>query len=121
MMSTTHVAFSVSLTSIVLGTANPGILGVSAIASLLPDIDTSKSFIGRLFFPLSRWIETRTVHRGITHSFFATGMITLITYPLAAVGYSIFGKHSFSVTSGVGLLMSLPNQVLKRFIPVEGG
>ena len=92
MMSVTHVAFSVSLTSIVLGTANPGILGVSAIASLLPDIDTSKSFIGRLFFPISRWIETRTVHRGITHSFFATGMITLITYPLAAVGYSPIWK-----------------------------
>ncbi|MGK7896728.1 MAG: metal-dependent hydrolase [Xenococcus sp. (in: cyanobacteria)] len=92
MMSITHATFSVSLTSIVLGTANPAILGVSAIASLLPDIDTSKSFIGRLFFPLSCWIETRTVHRGITHSFFATGMITLITYPLAAIGYSPIWK-----------------------------
>ena len=76
MMSVTHAALSVSLTSIVLGTANPEVLAVSAIASLLPDIDTSKSFIGRLFFPISRWIETRTVHRGITHSFFATGVIT---------------------------------------------
>jgi inner membrane protein len=92
MMSVTHVAFSVSLTSIVLGTANPGILGVSAIASLLPDIDTSKSFIGRLFLPISRWIETRTVHRGITHSFFATGVITLITYPLAPLGYAYLWK-----------------------------
>ena len=88
MMSITHATFSVSLTSIVLGTANPAILGISAIASLLPDIDTSKSFIGRLFFPISRWIETNTVHRGITHSFFATGMITLITYPISAFGYS---------------------------------
>jgi hypothetical protein len=49
MMSLTHAAFSVSLTSIVLGTANPEVLAVSAhreadpcgIASLLPDIDTS--------------------------------------------------------------------------------
>ena len=100
MMSLTHAAFSVSLTSIVLGTANPEILGVSANclqqrfapASLLPDIDTSKSFIGRLFLPVSRWIETRTVHRGITHSFFATGVLTLISYPLAAVGYSHIWK-----------------------------
>ena len=92
MMSVTHAAFSVSLTSIVLGTANPEVLAVSAIASLLPDIDTSKSFIGRLFLPISRWIETRTVHRGITHSFFATGVLTLVTYPLAAVGYSHLWK-----------------------------
>jgi inner membrane protein len=53
MMAPTHIAFSVSLTSIVLGTANPEILGTAALASLLPDIDTSKSSIGRLFFPLS--------------------------------------------------------------------
>jgi inner membrane protein len=88
MMTPTHIAFSVSLTSIVLGTANPEVLATAAIASLLPDIDTSKSFIGRLFFPLSRWLESRTVHRGITHSFFATGVITLATYPVAVYGYS---------------------------------
>ena len=88
MMSVTHAVFSVSLTSLVLGTANPEVLGTAAIASLLPDIDTSKSSIGRLFFPLSSWLETRTVHRGITHSFFATGLITLATYPLAFLGYA---------------------------------
>ena len=87
-MAPTHIAFSVSLTSIVLGTANPQVLATAAIASLLPDIDTSKSSIGRLFFPLSSWLEKRTVHRGITHSFFATGIITLVTYPLAVLGYT---------------------------------
>jgi inner membrane protein len=88
MMTPTHIAFSVSLTSIVLGTANPEVLGTAALASLLPDIDTSKSSIGRLFLPLSSWLETRTVHRGITHSFFATGIVTLATYPLAVLGYA---------------------------------
>ena len=92
MISVTHAAFSISLTSIVLGTSSPEILGISAIASLLPDIDTSKSLIGRLFLPISRWIETRTVHRGIIHSFFATGVITLITYPLAPLGYAYLWK-----------------------------
>ena len=100
MMSLTHAAFSVSLTSIVLGTANFEVLSIAANclqqrfapASLLPDIDTSKSFIGRLFLPISRWIETRTVHRGITHSFFATGVLTLITYPLAPLGYAHIWK-----------------------------
>lgn len=87
MMAITHVAFSTSLTSLALGTANPAVLGMAAIASLLPDIDTSKSLIGRLFFPLSRWLESHAVHRGITHSFFATGVLTLATYPLAAFGH----------------------------------
>ena len=100
MMSVTHAVLSVSLTSIVLGTANFEVLAIAAhreadpcgIASLLPDIDTSKSSIGRLFLPISRWIETRTVHRGITHSFFATGVLTLMTYPLAPLGYAYLWK-----------------------------
>ncbi len=87
MMTPTHITFSLAMTSIMTGTANLELLGVAAIASLLPDIDTSKSFIGRLFFPLSRWLETNTVHRGITHSFFATGVITLVSYPIALMGY----------------------------------
>ncbi|HAC62886.1 MAG TPA: metal-dependent hydrolase [Cyanothece sp. UBA12306] len=87
MMTPTHMMFSVSLTSIVLGTANLELLGVAALASLLPDIDTSKSYIGRLFFPISSWLEANTVHRGITHSFFASGVVTLFTYPIALSGY----------------------------------
>ncbi|PSF33910.1 metal-dependent hydrolase [Aphanothece hegewaldii CCALA 016] len=88
MMTPTHIAFSVALTSITLGTANPEILGVAALASLCPDIDTSKSLIGRLFFPISRWLESHTIHRGITHSFFASGVVILVSYPLALNGYS---------------------------------
>jgi inner membrane protein len=88
MMSVTHIAFSVALTSITLGTANPEILGIAAVAALLPDIDTGKSSLGRLLFPVSSWLEKRTVHRGITHSFFASGVVTLAAYPLALLGYS---------------------------------
>ena len=88
MMAVTHTAFSVSLTSIALGTANLEVLAIAAFASLLPDIDTSKSVIGRLFFPLSRWLETKSVHRGITHSFFASGVLTIATYPIAVFGYA---------------------------------
>lgn len=87
-MSVTHIAFSVALTSITLGTANPEILGIAAVAALLPDIDTGKSSLGRIFFPVSSWLEKRTVHRGITHSFFASGVVTLAAYPLALLGYS---------------------------------
>jgi inner membrane protein len=58
---------------------------VAALASQLPDVDTSKSTVGRILFPLSRFIEKRLPHRSVTHSFLATGIFTLATYPIALV------------------------------------
>ncbi len=83
MMGITHTAFSLTLTSLALGTANPMALGIAAIASQFPDIDTSSSVIGRLLLPISHFIECRFPHRTVTHSFLATGVITLVTYPIA--------------------------------------
>ena len=82
MMATTHTAFSLTFTSLALGTANPIALLIAAVASQLPDVDTSKSTIGRIFFPISRFIEKHLPHRSITHSFLATGIFTLATYPI---------------------------------------
>ncbi len=41
----------------------------SIFASLLPDIDHTRSLIGKAFFPLARWIDRHFGHRTITHSF----------------------------------------------------
>jgi inner membrane protein len=82
MMTPTHLAFTVAGTSLLLGTANPLALIIGALGSTLPDIDTSKSTIGRIFFPISHFIEQHLPHRSITHSFLATGIFTLATYPL---------------------------------------
>lgn len=82
MMALTHAAFSVAVTSVALGTGNPAVLAIAAISSQLPDIDTSKSHVGRIFFPISKYLEKRFAHRSISHSLLATGIITLITYPL---------------------------------------
>lgn len=82
MMNLTHTALSVTVTSIALGTADPFVLGTAAIASQLPDVDTSKSVIGRVLFPLSHFLEKRYPHRSITHSFVATSAIALLSVPL---------------------------------------
>ena len=82
MMAITHMAFSVAISSITLGTGNPLILAVSAIASQFPDVDTSKSHIGRILFPISNFLENRFAHRSISHSFLASGIVTLISFPL---------------------------------------
>ena len=74
MMGFTHTAFSLTLTSLATGTANPTALVIAAIASQFPDIDTSSSVIGRLLLPISHFIECRFPHRTVTHSFLATGV-----------------------------------------------
>jgi inner membrane protein len=60
-------------TSLILGTADPLPLGLAILGSQLPDLDTTQSTIGKIFFPLSSWIEDRFPHRSITHSLLATG------------------------------------------------
>ncbi|MEA5511931.1 hypothetical protein VB715_19335 [Crocosphaera sp. UHCC 0190] len=45
MMTPTHIAFSVSLTSIVLGTANLELLGVAAIAIISININSAGGII----------------------------------------------------------------------------
>lgn len=82
MMAKTHILFSLTLTSFVLETTHPVVLATAALVSQLPDVDTSASFVGRIFFPLSRWLEQRFPHRTITHSFSATALIALLVLPL---------------------------------------
>lgn len=86
MMNFTHTTGSIALTSIALGTADPSVLCIAAIASQLPDVDTSKSAIGRVLFPISHFLEQRYPHRSITHSFLATGVVALLSMPLVYLG-----------------------------------
>jgi inner membrane protein len=87
MMVATHTVFSVAITSLVMGTANPMVLGLSAVAAQLPDVDTSKSFPGRVLFPLSHWLERRFPHRSISHSFLATVVFSLVVLPALTWGF----------------------------------
>ncbi|MBX3279704.1 MAG: metal-dependent hydrolase [Acidobacteria bacterium] len=82
MMAKTHALFGVAAGSLLVGTADPFCLGVAAVASQLPDADTSKSIIGRILFPISRLLEKRFPHRTLTHSFLATMLIAAIAWPL---------------------------------------
>lgn len=88
MMVMTHTVMSVALTSVALGTADPIVLGLAAIAAQMPDVDTSKSVPGRVLFPVSHWLEKRFPHRSITHSFFASGVFAVIGLPLLFWGGS---------------------------------
>ncbi|MGF1539067.1 MAG: metal-dependent hydrolase, partial [Pleurocapsa sp.] len=79
MLAITHAAIATAGTSLILGTADPLLLGLSIIGSQLPNLDTTTSTIGKIFFPISSWIEDRFPHRSITHSLLATASITAVS------------------------------------------
>jgi membrane-bound metal-dependent hydrolase YbcI (DUF457 family) len=78
MMAITHAIIATAGTSLILGTADPLPLGLAILGSQLPDLDTTQSTIGKIFFPISSWIEDRFPHRSITHSLLATGFIAAL-------------------------------------------
>ena len=88
MMAITHAAIAAAGTSLILGTGQPLPLGLAILGSQLPDIDTTTSTIGKIFFPISSWIEDRFPHRSITHSLLATAGITAVS-----LGVNYFWLH----------------------------
>ena len=78
MKAATHLAFAgvVGVTAAGFG-ANPGLAAGAALAlgSLLPDLDTAHSGLGRWVKPVSRSLERRFGHRTLTHSLL--GMVLL--------------------------------------------
>ncbi len=82
MMSVTHAAIAICSTTLAIGTANPFVLGMAAIGSQLPDLDTTESFTGRIFYPIAKWLEERYPHRTITHSFLATATLAAMSAPI---------------------------------------
>jgi len=74
MTAPNHIIGGIAITGISLSFWNvnifssPYYLGVCVFASLLPDIDHTKSLVGKLFWPISKAIDKNYGHRTITHS-----------------------------------------------------
>ena len=87
-MAPTHIVFGVfsttglfALFSLSLHRDLPA-LGATIIGSLLPDIDSPRSSVGRLLPFLSIPIERRWGHRTVTHCLLATGLLGVILLPI---------------------------------------
>jgi inner membrane protein len=104
MMSVTHCTIAAAGTSLILGTANPLPLGLAIIGSQLPDLDTTTSTVGKIFFPLSSWIEDRFPHRSITHSLLATAAITAVS--LGVNYFWLHGSLKAAIALPLGHLLS---------------
>jgi inner membrane protein len=102
-MSITHTAIAAAGTSLIIGTADPMALGLAVLGSQLPDIDTTTSTIGKIFFPLSSFLEDRFPHRSITHSLLATAFIAAVSLPL---GHFLLGDWSTAIALPLGHLLA---------------
>jgi inner membrane protein len=119
MMSVTHAAIAAAGTSLIFSTADPLILAIAILGSQLPDLDTSTSHIGQIFFPISRWIEKRYPHHTITHCLWATVAIAALSLP---IGW-YFGALLQAAALPVGHLIScfsdiFTKQGVQLFYPV---
>jgi inner membrane protein len=79
MMALTHIAIGAVAASFAIGPTIPAI-GLAIAGTQIPDLDTTKSWVGSVFFPVSRWIESRYPHRTVTHSL-------ILSVALLAVGW----------------------------------
>ena len=82
-----------------MGTGQPLPLGLAILGSQIPDIDTTTSTIGKIFFPISSWIEDRFPHRSVTHSLLATAGITILS---VAVGHFLLGDIKVAIALPLG-------------------
>jgi inner membrane protein len=87
MRAPNHIAGGFVFTGIFASLWNINVFGsvslflVTALASLLPDIDHTKSILGKLFYPLAKYIDRKYGHRTVTHSLlFLTCIIAASIY-----------------------------------------
>lgn len=86
MTAPNHIVGGIAITGISLSFwdinifSNPLYLSVCIFSSLLPDIDHTKSMIGKLFYPVAKYLDIKFGHRTITHSL--TALIPLFLFLL---------------------------------------
>ena len=115
MISVTHVSFGVLLAEFVFTSLGieplTSVLALAGIASLLPDIDTPKASLGRIF-PWAPWIEHRFGHRQITHSWIFIVFSLIIFSPVAIFsGLLRFAGIIIGVISHIMIDMANPSGV----------
>ena len=108
MTAPTHVAFSAVLYLYLCTVFRmPLMFGdafLTALASLLPDLDISSSGIGLRLRPISVRLERKFGHRTFTHSFVGVAAFAILATPLLSVGTStyllaVIGFFSHCITS----------------------
>ena len=119
MTSPNHIVGGLAITGIIGSLSGINILeeesyiALTVVASLLPDIDHTKSPMGKLFYPLAKSINRRFGHRTITHTLAAL----LIGWALVGT----IGKVYFdSASYGTIFLIAYLSHLLLDMLTVQG-
>jgi inner membrane protein len=81
--------------------------------SMLPDIDHTRSIIGKLFYPLAAWLNKRFGHRTITHSF----IFLIILFFISAYIEKIFSDN---LTYSIILIFAITSHLILDMITMQG-
>ena len=129
MRAPTHVAFGLltvtgafSLASVSLH-RDLSAVGLTILGSLLPDLDSPQSTLGRLLPFISTRIERKWGHRTVTHCLLALAALSVLALPLALyhlAGYAAlligFTSHLLAdCATKTGLALLHPNPALCEF------
>jgi inner membrane protein len=85
--------------------SSPFFIGFTLFGSLLPDIDHTRSWIGKFFYPIAKYISVNYGHRTITHSIF---------FLIGIVVFSIFMERNFSDNYSISVILFF--SILSHFI-----
>jgi len=131
MTAPTHITFAEFVYLLVLTTTGVALNALNAlviaIASVLPDVDTAASFVGRAFPFVSKRIERKFGHRTLTHSAAFVAGLGIVLSPLylfvpdayvcLLIGYA---SHPFLDTMTVhGVKLFYPFSSVKCVFPLE--
>lgn len=122
MLAPTHSVFSIFLTLSILAvfgiklSLHWTILVCAVLGALLPDIDIPKSFIGRIFFFISKPIERRYGHRTITHSLLGWFMASLLFALVLAIIYFAIAKTRLGLSLPMHIMPYVSLALIKRWL-----
>lgn len=124
MTAPNHIAGGIVITGIFCSLWNINIFGnpiytaVTFIGCLLPDIDHTKSLIGKAVYPLARWLSIKFGHRTITHSILFLLIITFTAYTLEHFQFipTTDGKKTITII----LFFSVFSHLLLDMVTIQG-
>ncbi len=131
MIAPTHITFAefiylllLTTTGVVLSATNAIII---AFASVLPDIDTAASTLGKIFPFISKPIERRFGHRTLTHSLMMIIILAIAGIPLLILNQDVYicsivgyATHPLLDTATInGVKLFYPFSRVKCVFPME--
>jgi inner membrane protein len=93
--------------------SNPLYISLCLFGSLIPDIDHTKSLIGKLFYPIAKHLSVKFGHRTITHSiFFLLGIVFI------SICFDKFFFNNYNIS--IIVFFSVFSHLLLDMLTVQG-